>query len=302
MQDRTRKAVVLAAFGVSRIEGLEGIMNVKKRVEAAFPDTPVELAFTSGMIRSVWRRRRHNPEWLAAHPAIPPEVLEIKGPLAAIAGLQDEGYRQIAVQSLHVYAGEEYVNLKAHVDALRSIRTVKPKQRPFDKLVLGRPALGVPGSVHRPEDDLSEAAAAMREDVEKAREDGSALVYLGHGNRNFDLQVYVEFEEALHETYPETPVFLGLVEGRPSATDVVEHLRRTGVKKVSLVPFLLVPGGHAIEDMAGDGDRSWKVIMEQSGFEVDCVLRGLGELDAWADIYVRHLREAMDEAGMDASH
>ena len=38
---------------------------------------------------------------------------------------------------------------------------------------------------------------------------------------------------------------------------------------------------------------SWKNMFKRAGIEVIPVLRGLGELDSWANIYVQHLKEAM---------
>jgi len=45
--------------------------------------------------------------------------------------------------------------------------------------------------------------------------------------------------------------------------------------------------------MAGNEPDSWKNMFNRAGIEVIPVLRGLGELDSWANIYVQHLKEAM---------
>ena len=44
--------------------------------------------------------------------------------------------------------------------------------------------------------------------------------------------------------------------------------------------------------MAGDEDDSWKVILQNEGFEVVTLIRGLGEIAAVRDVYVDHVKNA----------
>ena len=59
---------------------------------------------------------------------------------------------------------------------------------------------------------------------------------------------------------------------------------------------MVVAGDHANNDMAGDEDDSWKSIFEAAGYNVECVLEGLGSVDAIHEIYVAHAQKAVDEA------
>lgn len=290
-----KQAIVLAAFGAAHLNALSEIMNIKHKAAAAFPSVPVHLSFTSRIIRRVWRKRRTDGEWRKQNPSVPDEIIEIKSPLATIADLQDQGYRTIIVQPLHLYAGEEYLNLKSYIDALNSIQTVKPKHQPFEKLVLGRPALGEPGVRHSYRDDIRTAVQAVQDDVAGVRTDGSILVYMGHGNNFMSSGIYLEFQEVMRQAHPGLRIFVGVLEGFPGLDYVVTRLKHVKADRVTLIPFLLGAGEHALNDMAGDDDESWKTILEQNGFHVSCVLRGLGALDSWADIYVRHIRDVMED-------
>lgn len=289
-----RQAIVLAAFGTSYPQALQSIMNIKHRVEAAFPDTPVKLAFTSNIIRKKWQRRSTDAKWQAEHPDIPVEVLHVKTPLATIADLQNDGFKDITVQSLHVFAGEEFDNLKQLMLGLQSIRTLKAKSVPFKRLRLGRPALGMPGDKYPYEDDIAAAVKVLRSDVEEAKAMDAALVYMGHGNDFYSTGIYAELQRSLETTHHH-PVFLGCVEGYPGFDDVLAALAQSGKQKVLLKPFMVVAGDHASNDMAGDEDDSWKVLLTAAGYDVTPQLRGLGSLDAWADLYVNHLRDAMSQ-------
>ena len=46
--------------------------------------------------------------------------------------------------------------------------------------------------------------------------------------------------------------------------------------------------------MAGDEDGSWKKTFEDAGYEVECLLRGLGENEDIRAIYVDHAKAAID--------
>ena len=57
---------------------------------------------------------------------------------------------------------------------------------------------------------------------------------------------------------------------------------------------MVVAGDHANNDMAGDEEDSWKSVFEAEGFEVECLLRGLGENEDIRNIYIDHAQSAID--------
>jgi sirohydrochlorin cobaltochelatase len=290
-----RTAIVLAAFGASTPSALPGLLKIRKRIEAEFPGIPVCLAFTSPRIRRVWSRRRNRAGWIAENVDISREFLEIKSPLAAIADLRDRGFDHIAVQSLHIHPGEEYINLKSCIDDLNSTGTNKAKAQSFHRLILGRPALGEPGLTRDYREDLKAAVEALRDDMEHARRSGAALVYMGHGNRFLSSGLFIELQDLMRKTYPDVLTFVGVIEGSPGLDAVLSGLKAAETRKIILAPLLLVAGGHALKDMNGNRNDSWKSILVKAGFQVECIMRGLGELDPWTDIYVRHLKETMTD-------
>jgi len=88
-------------------------------------------------------------------------------------------------------------------------------------------------------------------------------------------------------------VFLGTVEGYPGYDEVLARLKESGVKKVRLMPFMIVAGNHALNDLSGNKAASRKSMLEKEGFETDSNLKGLGENDEIAQIFVRHTKEAL---------
>ena len=57
---------------------------------------------------------------------------------------------------------------------------------------------------------------------------------------------------------------------------------------------MIVAGDHANNDMAGDEDGSWKKTFEDAGYEVNCVVKGLGEMEAIQDIFAEHAKAAVE--------
>ena len=68
-----------------------------------------------------------------------------------------------------------------------------------------------------------------------------------------------------------------------------------GYTRVVLRPMLVVAGDHANNDMAGDEEDSWKMILTGAGYEVECVLEGLGQVPEIQAIYVEHALAAVAE-------
>ena len=294
------KAIVLATFGTTAEPALRGLLAIQTAMEAAFPQTPVQMAFTSNQIRHIWRKRAADPSYLAAHPEIPQTILTVQGILATIANLQDQGFDTLIVQPTHVAPAEEFHDLAAYVRALSSISTMKPRWQPFKTIALGRPLLGAYNLKHAYADDIRIVAQALADDAALAKKQGAALVYMGHGNHYFPSGgLYLEFAARMRQMYPEVLTLIGTVEGFPSLAEVQADLRRQGTRRVILKPFLIVAGEHAARDLAGPQDDSWLSILTREGFEVIPVTKGLSEHPALTRIFVDHAAQAAAEAGVE---
>ena len=88
--------------------------------------------------------------------------------------------------------------------------------------------------------------------------------------------------------------YIGTVEAEPSLEDVLAKVKEGSYKKVVLEPLMIVAGDHANNDMAGDEEDSWKTAFEGAGYEVTCLVRGLGEMEAIQQLFVEHAQAAVD--------
>ncbi|MFR3498284.1 MAG: sirohydrochlorin cobaltochelatase, partial [Paraclostridium bifermentans] len=76
--------------------------------------------------------------------------------------------------------------------------------------------------------------------------------------------------------------------------EVIVNLKKDKVSKVRLMPFMLVAGDHAINDMAGDEDDSWNSILIKNGFKTEIHLKGLGENEAIQNKFVKHALDCVE--------
>ena len=291
---------MLAMFGTSVEHALAGLLNVRDKVVERFPQTQVRIAFTSNIIRRIWQQRALDLEYTLAHHEVPPEILNVQGPLATIANLHDEGFDAIVVQPVHIAPAEEYADLTSYVTGLNSINTVKSKHRPFVNLVLGRPALGTFGTTYPYADDIASVASSLASDAILAEQEKAALFYMGHGNKYYPSSgVYLEFVGMMRKQYPNVLTVMSLVEGFPDVDAVIAELKAHNIEKVLLKPFMVVAGDHIMKNMIGKKDDTLESRLELEGFVVKPVLNGLGEQDTFAQIFADHAADAARDAAIE---
>lgn len=293
-----KNAIVLASFGTTVPSAVQSITNITDEVKKAYPKTEVRITFTSNIIRSVWKERQAEPKkWLDQ--GIPEEVLYVKNFIATIGDLLEDGYTNIVVQPTHMFFMEQSHDLMQYVNGLASIRTMKKKWNPIHSIVMGRPALGMPGDVYSYHDDLAEVVKTLENDAKQAKEENAILVYMGHGNEHWSTGIYAETQKKMREVYPDVATFVGVVEGAPTLDDFLSHLKYAKTQKVLLKPFMIVAGDHATNDMASDEEDSWKSILTKEGYEVNAVLEGLGSNSDFAKLFVDHIADAAKQRGIE---
>lgn len=292
-----KNAIVLASFGTTVPSAVVSITNITNTVRKAYPETEVRLTFTSNIIRSIWKKRQADPQqWLDQ--GISEEVLYVKNFIATIGDLLEDGYTNIVVQPTHMFFMEQSHDLQQYVNGLASIRTMKKKWSPIDTIVMGRPALGMPGDTYSYHEDVDAAIKTLAADVKQAKEEGAVLIYMGHGNEHWSTGIYAETQKKMRAMYPDVTTLIGVVEGDPTIEDVIRALKHAKTQKVMLKPFMIVAGDHATNDMAGPEEDSWKTILTKEGYEVNAVLEGLGSNDAFAQIFVEHIADAAKQRGL----
>ena len=184
--------------------------------------------------------------------------------------------RTLVIQPTHLMNGLEYNELAEEASACSGA---------FERTAVGAPLLTTDA-------DFRAVAEAIIRDTAAYDDGRTAICFMGHGTEAKSNQVYGRLQNLLSENgYPH--YYVGTVEAEPSLEDVLEAVRKGNYARVLLQPLMIVAGDHANNDMAG-GEGSWKQAFEKAGYAVECRLRGLGELEAIRNLFVKHAREAMD--------
>jgi sirohydrochlorin cobaltochelatase len=258
-QKEHNAGILLVAFGTTVPEAKEAYHHIEARVKAAFPNYEVRWAYTSGMVRRKLKT----------------QGIETQSPAVAITQMSDEGFKRIAVQSLHIIPGAEYSELQETVARLQNL----PK---------GVESVEIDDPLITTHSDLMQTTQALSQWALSFKKKDEALVLMGHGSEHNANVYYPALQYYFQQVDP--TIFIGTVEGYPTLTDVIKQLKNNHIKQVWLAPFMTVAGDHAVKDMSGDDDSSWKKILEKEGFTVKINLTGLGQISTITDIWIEHLK------------
>ncbi|EPY2272970.1 sirohydrochlorin cobaltochelatase [Clostridium sporogenes] len=257
--DKNKRAILVVSFGTSYEESLKDcIESTENFIKESFKDYDIKRAFTSYMIINKILKR---------------DNIKINNPMEALEELKQEGYEEVIVQPLHIMFGEEYEKIEKAV--------LKFKDE-FKVLKLGKPLLFK-------NEDYKIATEALKTQLPKLNKE-EAIILMGHGTEHPANAAYFQFDYYLRE-HINPNIYLSSVESDPSIESVIPKLKKSGVKNVLLMPFMLVAGDHANNDMAGEDEESWKNVLEKEGFKVDLYLKGLGANIEFKKIYRDHIKE-----------
>ena len=251
------KGILVVSFGTSHLDTMEKTISVIEReISERFQEYRVYRAFTSGMIIRKLKRT---------------ENLAVDTVQEALNRMKEDGIEDVIVQPTHIINGVEYD---------RMMKDLMENMFLFRRIRVGKPLLS---SV----DDYKKSIHAVM--AETQLEDDEMLVLMVHGTDHHPNSAYPTLEYTFH-ALGYNQVLVGTVESFPELKNVMAKLEISGKKKVVLMPFMLVAGDHAKNDMAGEED-SWKSELEDAGYEVRVIMKGLGEFEGIRKIFTEHLEE-----------
>lgn len=258
-----KTAILAVSFGTSYNDSREVTIGaIEQAIADAFPAYEVRRAFTSQMIINKLKQR---------------DGLEIDNMEEALKRAHGDGIERLIVQPTHLMNGLEYRDLA---------EDLRDHEHMFQSVVLGEPLL-------TDEEDFTAVMKAITADTAAYDDGDTAICFMGHGTEAESNAVYEKLQGILREAGYKN-YFIGTVEAQPTLDDLVTVVKRSGAyKKVVLKPLMVVAGDHANNDMAGDEDGSWKRTFEEAGFEVQCIMEGLGQMEAIRNIYVNHVKVSM---------
>jgi len=176
--------------------------------------------------------------------------------------LKNKGYDEIVTMSLHILDGIEYSKLN----------------NKYGKI--SKPLLA----------NDKDFKTVVNDEEFNNLEGNDAIVFMGHGSESAADSTYQRLQEEYVKAGKDN-IFIATVEGEVTIEDVIQRLKGRGFRKILLKPFMIVAGDHAKNDMASDEDDSWKTVLENEGYEVTPLLKGMGEYQFICKMFMDKLEE-----------
>lgn len=250
-----KKALLVVSFGTSYTEAIENCIHpVEKAAAQVAEGFDLYRAFTSNMVIRKLKDTQGLVVWT---------------PGQALEELTLRGYQEIAVQPTHILAGVEYHELKQEVMDFQS-------RHAEIRILLGQPLLFE-------NKDYVAAAKALGHWMPETGEHEVVLL-MGHGTEHVSNSSYFELQYYL-DRLPTKAVYVANVEAPPVLEDVMQKFKEEKIQKIYLMPFMLVAGDHAHNDMTGTSENSWSNQLQKQGFTIEVLMKGLGESSDFCRLY-----------------
>ena len=259
------KELLVVSFGTSFNDSRRlTIGAIEEKLQETFPEWSVRRAFTAQIIIDHIEKR---------------DGIHMDNVTEALERAVENAVRTLVVQPTHLMDGLEYHDLEAELAEYADVMDI----------YLGTNLLSS-------EEDKKAVAGIITEEMASYDDGETAIVFMGHGTEAESNGVYEEMQNILTEEGYEN-FYIGTVEAEPTLEDVISALEEKEYKKVVLRPLMVVAGDHANNDMAAEDDpESWYSILTDKGYEVTCVLEGLGQIPAVRDLYAAHAQETVEQA------
>lgn len=252
-----KTAILLVAYGTSSPQGRGSLRQFDAWVRERFPGICVRWALSSELLRTRLTRARQKNDSV----------------LKALRRLCLENFTHVAVQPLQIIPGSEHTDVRADADEAGRLDSLH--------VSIGTPLLAC-------DEDIRAAAQAVLAHLPEERRADEDVVLMGHGSRKQAVTAYAALAGAVQAL--DARVHVGTMSG---ALELEALLPRLTSRRVWLMPLLSVVGRHTLEDMAGDAPDSWRSRIEAAGHTCAPVVRGTAEYRAFADIWLRHLEDAV---------
>lgn len=262
-----RKGILFAVPGTTCPEARGAFDLISAAASLRFPGVDLRWAYTSAPIRR----------------KLTAQGLPVNSPEEALTAMQAEGITQAAVVSLHLTDGMEFGELEETVAAFGR----QPGLRM--KAVLGFALMAC-------EADWLQALDSILNGLPEKPGLHDRILLVAHGSTDSRAAKTLA-AAALACRKVDPRLILGMILGVPERDEVVRNFSSDNVKKVWLVPCMVVAGYSAKEDIAGPGETSWATALTRAGIEVVPVVKGLAEFTGVVAVWLDQAAGLLAEAG-----
>ncbi len=257
------RAILTVSFGTSvqetRTKTLEAI---EYAIHSKFSDYAHERAWTSKQLRAK---------------VLETEGLKIYSVQEALTQLKSAGVLKVYIQPTFVTNGGEYQKLIQETAAFES---------QFQALRIGSPLL------ENTEDFAPIVKAITQSTAYQCPQTDELLLFIGHGTTDGEDFLYEQLDQTLQSSVTSN-IRLKTMRSATSIDEIISVAHERRVTKITLAPFMIAAGRHVLKDISGDDSNSWKSRLEQAGFQVHCIRKGLGEIPEIQQFFLHKLEKLL---------
>lgn len=242
-----KKAILLIYFGTANKTAIENcVFSFQNEVRENFNNEYLVLnAFSSKTLISILKQK---------------EGILIFQTAEALEYLKLEGYLDIIIQPVQIMAGLEYMEIENIVDSYKN---------DFKSIKLGKALLGYE------KDKLCSVCDRVINAISDEIDKDKTTIIVGHGSKSLADEVYFVLEDRF-EKLGYKNIIVGTLEGKKSLETIMIELKSKDIKKVTIMPFLLLSGKHMKRDIELSDD-SWRAKISKEGIEVEIKMKSLLE-------------------------
>lgn len=265
-----KKAILMVSFGTTHIDTRKKTIEVLEEDVREKFGTEYEIyrAWTSGIIRKR---------------VLLKEGLEIRSVLEELEYILNDGIEELIVVPSHIINGVENDMM---------IESILPYKDSFKKISFTTPLL-------TDDEDYKNVVRVFEEEIladienisgiDVGKED-NALILMGHGSSHYSNAAYPAMDYRFKQMGFKN-IYIASVEAYPEIDIVIDVIRDEGYKRIALLPFMMVAGEHAKNDMASDEEDSYKSLLLQEGYEVYPIIKGLAEYTGIRNLILKKISE-----------
>lgn len=253
-----KKAILIVSFGTSYKETKEKTLDkIEEDISKAYPDYKIYKAYTSKIIIKKLKETYNI------------SIYTIK---EALNKILDDGIKDIIIQPTHVINGVENHKIISEINSYKDN---------FNSIFIGSPLVNN-------SKDISTIIDILKKEFSFVKRD-EAIIFMGHGTNYNSNKLYSNMNHIFKEKELNN-FFMITMKDYSDINNIIKELKAITPKKIYLTPFMVVAGNHAINDMSSDKDNSLKRLLEKEGFNVQCIIKGLGEYKSIRQLYIDHIK------------
>jgi len=221
-----KPVIVIVNFSSGSPEVVKDLEHIDRQVTTRYPDYNIRWAFAYGGSRK---------KLLSSGQTTFKRKVPVKSLEEIYADLRREGRRNVVVQNLLISTDDsEYSTMLIPSEGL-NVEYAYPLLQPLD--------------------NIARVARALEPDF---GDKDTVTIICSHGSGKmpaFNVPL-IRLDNYLRKHYQN--IFLATLDGHPGTEPAFNDARKSGLKKVKFVPFIIVPGEHLSHDITGDNPESYK--------------------------------------------